>query len=234
VALTDRATSAWSSSVTPSSPATEIPRARLGEPGGRPHAPIPTSISRPTTWGCAANPPPTSAAPVAHRGPMPRWSGRASGGSSSPSARPTSLRASPIARSRLNLANLLDDATARGISHLRRRPPADRRCRSSTADSSRSSRPRPTCAGGASVPFVDCFYPAGRARPVAPDLGASSDPAIPARPATACSRGSCCTAAGSPGCRSPDARAHAGRVTNSRTRSANRSGSSRCGKCPAP
>ena len=124
----------------------------LGGPGRGPHRSTPTSTSRPTTSACAATPPPTSLARWRTECP-PRWKGR----SEQRLVRQRRhqrrrLRHRRTARSRLNLANILDDAAATGIGAFVVGAAAHPRRRASTAGSRCSSRPRPTSAPAAACP----------------------------------------------------------------------------------
>ena len=92
----------------------------LGRPGRRPQPAARTSTSRRTTWASAATPPPTCWTAGATECP-PRWRAAPRTGWCSASARRRRARACRPARSRLNLANILDDAAALRHRDLRRR-----------------------------------------------------------------------------------------------------------------
>jgi acyl-CoA thioesterase-1 len=85
-----------------------------------------------------------------------------------------------IARSRLNIANMLDDATARGISTFVVGPPPTLDPEFNRRLESLVEAQSDVC-GRRSVPYVDCYYPPPRARPVAPGVGCLLGPA-PSRP----------------------------------------------------
>ena len=145
------------------------------------------------------------------------------------------LQGITLARHRLNLANLLDDAARSGVgtfvvSPAGRRPGARRPPRGARRGAGRRVRP-------AGRPFVDCFAPLMGHDQWRTDLADEPRPA----PSRQAGYGLIAARAAQrlggvapdrltrvdPGGRQAD-------TTKSRSRSAKRSGSSRCGKCPAP